>query len=134
MPTIELPPKKKRSTKERGYKPTERAAMASNLYNTDTWRKIRRSYLMEHPLCEICEEMGRITYATDVHHKDHISEAQNELDAMDRAFDSSNLMALCHKCHMHYHGLIESKRHPSEADMLFLKAYRRVENKTRKTC
>ena len=131
MPTIELPPKRKRSAKERGYKPTERAAMASNLYNTDTWRRIRRSYLMEHPLCEICEEMGRITYATDVHHKDHISEAQNELDAMDRAFDSGNLMALCHKCHML---LLTCLSCFIFNPPVFLKAYRRVENKTRKTC
>lgn len=134
MPTIELPSKKKRSAKERGYKPTERASMASSLYNTDTWRRIRRSYLMEHPLCELCEEMGRLTYATEVHHHEHIADSDNRLEAMDKAYDTNNLMALCNKCHMHYHGLIDSKRHPSEADRAFLEAYNRLIKKHKQLC
>lgn len=132
MPTIELPPKKKRTAKERNYRPTERAQMASDLYNTDTWRKIRRSYLMGCPECEICSELGRITLADEVHHINEISKADNPLDAMDKAYDSNNLMAVCKKCHMHYHGLIDSKRHPSEADRLFLKAYNEVIKKHNK--
>ena len=134
MPVIELPPKRKRSAKERGYKPTERAAMASNLYNTDTWRRIRKAYLMEHPLCEVCSELGKVTYATECHHHNEIADAQNPLEAKDRAFDSNNLVAVCKPCHMHYHGLIESKRHPSEADRDFLEAYNRVIKKHDKRC
>lgn len=133
MPTIELIPKRKRTAKERGYTPTERASMASDLYNTDRWRKIRKSYLMENPECEICSELGRITLAEEVHHCNEIADADNKLEAMDRAYDSTNLMAVCKKCHMHYHGLIDSKRHPSEADRLFLKAYNEVLRKHKKT-
>lgn len=134
MPIIELLPKKKRSPRERGYRLPERGAQASELYNTDLWHRTRRSYLMSNPECEVCAELGRITLATDVHHIDHLSDAENKLDMMDRAFDSNNLMALCHKCHMKYHGLTSVKRPVSEEERIFLEAYNKVLKKHDRKC
>lgn len=96
MPTIELPEKKPRTK----YKPQEGATLwANQLYNTVRWRKLREGQLQLQPLCEKCLEEGRITAATDVHHKYEISNAGSFLEAMDIAYDSNNLMSLCSKCH-----------------------------------
>lgn len=79
--------------------------MATKMYNTSTWRNIRKAYLMENPECELCSARGKVTLAEEVHHIDHIADANNELDAMDRAFDSGNLMSLCKACHSRIHAI-----------------------------
>ena len=60
------------------------------------WQAMRAAYLSGHPLCERC--YPSITVASEVHHKQGIAEAP-ELRLVE-----SNLMALCHPCHV----LIES--------------------------
>lgn len=67
------------------------------------WKNLRRSYLMEHPLCEMCLSEGIITPACEVHHIRHINVGNDELEMMDIAYDSNNLMALCSSCHDKIH-------------------------------
>lgn len=98
--------KKKPTPQQRGYKPTERSDRASRMYNTTQWRKIRDAYLMENPECVICGLFGRVKLANCVHHHDHISDARNDLEAMDIAFDSNNLVALCSDCHNLLHAIL----------------------------
>lgn len=69
------------------------------VYNTPQWKKLRISYLMEHPLCELCGEQ----LAVDVHHKVEISTGKNEEEMKKLGFDSNNLMSLCKKCHQFLH-------------------------------
>lgn len=68
------------------------------------WKNLRRSYLMEHPLCEMCLSEGITTPACEVHHIRHINVGNDELEMMDIAYDSNNLMALCSSCHDKIHG------------------------------
>lgn len=105
MPFIELP--KKRTNKDRGYRLHGNAAMVAELYNTDLWRRTRRAFLMEHPLCQRCEEQGIITVATEVHHDYELVNATNKQHMYDLLIDPNNLVALCHKCHQDIH----AKRH-----------------------
>lgn len=70
--------KKRGSPSKRGY--------------DNTWVKVRRAYLMQHPLCEQCEKEGRVTPAREVHHKKAIVEGGDR-------FDHGNLMAVCRACH-----------------------------------
>ena len=98
MPTI------KKLEKKTSYpKRNKSKEIYDNVYNTKTWRNLRKSYLMEHPLCEECLKQGKITPATDVHHKYEISNATNTLEMKDIGFDSNNLMALCEECHINKH-------------------------------
>lgn len=103
MPTIELP--KKRTNKDRGYKPLADTPneWCQEIYASALWRRLRRSYLMNHPLCEECEGKGIIKAATDVHHIHEISNAVTRLEAYDIAYDSNNLQSLCHECHQRIH-------------------------------
>lgn len=73
------------------------------LINTTRWLKLRRDTLTDHPLCQRCEEEGRLTPATEVHHIRPVEEAINMFDRRQRAYDPSNLRALCHDCHVKTH-------------------------------
>lgn len=56
------------------------------------WVKVRKMYLMAHPLCEMCEKEGRIMPAREVHHIVALRDGGARLD-------SENFMAVCRACH-----------------------------------
>ncbi len=55
------------------------------------WQRARAAYLAAHPLCAHCQQAGRVTAATDVHH------IRPRRDGGSDRWD--NLLALCHSCH-----------------------------------
>lgn len=55
------------------------------------WKRIRDSYISQHPLCEECEKNGRLTKAEEVHHIIPLARGGTH--------DKRNLMALCTPCH-----------------------------------
>ena len=98
MPTLKKP--KKMNIKR--VRVTDPNAERQKVYNTRRWRNLRASYLMEHPLCEICKKNGVITPAVDVHHRDSFTNYTG-LNMLDKAFDYDNLLSLCKKCHGNIH-------------------------------
>lgn len=50
------------------------------------------------PICEMCLKEGRTTLAEDVHHIDSFLNYQGS-DRLWKAYDFSNLMSICKKCH-----------------------------------
>lgn len=78
----------------RGRRRTDPAlAAAAAVYVSTRWRKLRDAYIREHPLCEACARDGHTAAARDVDHIVPLSIAP------ERAFDESNLQALCRSCH-----------------------------------
>lgn len=73
------------------------------VYNTTRWKKLREAYLMQHPLCEMCEKDGKVNEATEVHHIVPISNANDELGMKELGYNPNNLMALCEECHHKLH-------------------------------
>lgn len=74
----------------------------SNFYGTVRWAKKRISILQRDKYqCQDCKRYGRLTEATEVHHIKPFDEYP------ELAFDSSNLVSLCHACH--------NTRHPEKA-------------------
>lgn len=55
------------------------------------WQKIRLAFLSKHPLCQKCQEAGRLTPATEVHHIIAVANGGSDSE--------SNLMPLCKSCH-----------------------------------
>lgn len=55
------------------------------------WRRLRAMVLADSPLCAECERDGRVTLATDVHHKTPLREGGENT--------FGNLEPLCHSCH-----------------------------------
>lgn len=56
-------------------------------YNTSQWRRYRRAYLAEHPLCVEC---GRIAEVVD-----HVTPVR----LGGSFYEPTNHQALCHQCH-----------------------------------
>ena len=74
----------------REYERYRRDPETRNRYGR-AWKRIRDRYIARHPLCEQCEEAGRITPAQEVHHILPLSEGGTH--------DEENLMSVCRSCH-----------------------------------
>ena len=60
-----------------------------------SWKRIRDRYIKQHPLCERCQEEGRLTPVDEVHHIIPVSQSGRSTP--------DNLMSLCHSCHNKIH-------------------------------
>ena len=59
------------------------------------WKRIRDSYVGQHPLCEVCLKEGRLVETAEVHHKKPLAEGGTHA--------RENLIALCKTCHSKIH-------------------------------
>lgn len=64
---------------------------------------MRRDKLTASPLCERCQQEGRLTPATEVHHITPVERGLTKSEKERLAFDPLNLRALCHHCHVLTH-------------------------------
>lgn len=70
----------------------ERKSSYARGYNNN-WRKARKLFLQQNPLCVHCLDEGRTTAATDV---DHIISHKGDMKLF---WDQSNWQPLCKSCH-----------------------------------
>lgn len=73
------------------------------LIHTARWVHLRKEKLNAHPLCERCDELGRVTAATEVHHVVPVENGLTKAEKERLMFDYHNLKALCHDCHVKTH-------------------------------
>jgi 5-methylcytosine-specific restriction protein A len=71
----------------------ERRAVSSQRGYDAAWRRLRLSFIKEHPLCQVCESRGRTTPATCVDHRVPITVDPS------RRLDATNLRSCCTDCH-----------------------------------
>lgn len=89
------------------------------MIHTARWLRLRRDKLSDFPMCERCEEEGRVTPATEVHHIRPVEDGLSYADKERLMFDYYNLRSLCHECHIKTHtemgrsGKEQSKRQAS---------------------
>lgn len=100
---MEIKPPDKAPRKTYKPKPGSRNAEIKQIYSSIQWKNLRKSYRMQHPLCERCLANGIYTPATDIHHIVPISRAKDELTMWNFALNANNLMALCKECHCQIH-------------------------------
>lgn len=100
MPTLNLQKKTKKENNKRNENTASRE-MRRKSYNNTEWRKLRDTYIKEHPLCEDCLDKGKVVPAEDVHHIR--SPFQNGECNKALLLDYNNLMALCKQCHNKRH-------------------------------
>lgn len=82
--------KKHQSTVDKHYNKYQRDPETFKRYGT-RWRKIRKKYMSQNPLCILCERMGKLTPAEEVHHIKPLSNGGTH--------NENNLMSLCKSCH-----------------------------------
>lgn len=112
MPTLNLKKKTKKDNTRNEHSPNRE--LRQKAYNTTEWRKLRDTYIKEHPLCEDCLDKGKVVPAEDVH---HISSpfSSGEIN-YGKLLDGTNLRALCKECHAAKHNHTENK--PTIQDVL----------------
>jgi len=111
MPVINKPQRKKIFSER---KETDMRKLRKEAYQNTTWRKLRNTYLKQHPICEKCLEKGKITPAEDVHHVR--SPFRNGEVNYGLLLDDKNLMSLCKTCHAKIHAAQQG--HISPEDIL----------------
>jgi 5-methylcytosine-specific restriction protein A len=79
------------------------------LIHSTRWLALRRSYITMHPLCEECRRQGITRPATEVHHVRPIEGGGTEAEMTRRAFDPTNLRALCTECHHAAHRHVRTR-------------------------
>jgi 5-methylcytosine-specific restriction protein A len=97
MPTLQtkqVNASKPSSKLEEGDKRKERQA----IYNTTRWQRLRKEVLMQHPVCEQCNE----NLSEHVHHIVSFMNYEGN-DRINIAYNSNNLQALCSQCHSKLH-------------------------------
>lgn len=83
-----------RNVARKRYEKYERDPDTNKRYGT-AWRKIRARYVKLHPLCEVCQDQGRLTPVEHVHHIIELSDGGTH--------DFENLMSVCKSCHSRIH-------------------------------
>ena len=99
----------------------KRTAEYRKLITSKQWVRLRREKLAACPFCEECLKQGVYRSATEVHHVQPIESGGSPEARRQLAFDRSNLMALCHECHLAIHrrlgfGTVKEKRQRQQAD------------------
>ena len=97
MPTINRP--KKRTNRIGNTYDHERR----KIYSSTRWKKLRAWKFTCNPLCEDCEEQGKITPAEDIHHIKSFMSTDDPDERIRLAYDFDNLQSLCKKCHQKKH-------------------------------
>lgn len=97
MPTINTLPKKPKVERQ----DTDMRNLRQKAYQNTKWRKMRDTYMHEHPLCEECLKQGKVTPAEDIHHKR--SPFQKGEVNWNLLLDYNNLEAVCKTCHATIH-------------------------------
>ncbi len=59
------------------------------------WSKVRERYVSQHPFCERCFDVGKLTPVQEVHHIRPLSKGGTHAE--------ENLMSLCKSCHTKLH-------------------------------
>ena len=73
------------------------------LIHRSRWIRLRRQILSDHPSCQQCMKDGYLTAACEVHHIIPVESGHTLRERETLMYDRSNLMALCHRCHVEIH-------------------------------
>jgi 5-methylcytosine-specific restriction protein A len=79
-------------SEQRQHEDARRGNANARGYNT-RWQKARATWLRRHPLCNRCDQLGKVVAATVV---DHIIAHEGDQDLF---WDTGNWQSLCQPCH-----------------------------------
>jgi 5-methylcytosine-specific restriction enzyme A len=85
MPNV--PRRKQRPWLQGSQQHSKERLERNKFYHTTAWRKLRATFIKQHPLCVECDGIGQVV--------DHIESIKSGGDPL--AWD--NLQTMCHRCH-----------------------------------
>ena len=123
MPRINKIERKKKSQAPRNE--TDMRKLRQKAYQNRHWRKLRDTYLREHPICAECLKHGKVTPAEDVHHiKSPFRGGEINYNML---LDYHNLESVCKDCHGEIHAAQQGHQSPEKIlqalDELFQELY-----------
>ena len=97
------------------------------LIHTSQWLKLRRRKLTACPLCERCQEEGRVMPAAEVHHIVPVEDGLTLREKESLMYDYNNRLALCHECHVAIHKDMGrgGKKHSKRVQLSHLERFKR---------
>lgn len=101
----------------------EKAQDCTPFYGSMAWRRLRYTFLTQHPLCQVCLDHQKVTPAEDIHHKRVWLRGKTEEDKWNLFLAESNLMSVCSRCHHALHNK-DKKYHLNVLDSLTDSEYR----------
>lgn len=88
-------------------KGSERHQERQKYYQNPMWVKLRNAYIKEHPLCQRCLLMNRVTPSRDCHHLVSFMKGKTETEKLVLLLNENNIVALCRDCHNLVHGNVK---------------------------
>lgn len=87
-----------------------RSGLYRRMINSARWQRLRNAVLRDScGLCFDCRQLRRLNVAaTEVHHIEPVEWITDAEKMERRMFDPSNLVALCHRCHVQRHKELHS--------------------------
>ena len=79
------------------------------LINCQKWVNLRAEKLRNNPLCEHCFAKNIVNPGTEIHHLQPIDTGANFETMKQLAYNYTNIVTLCHKCHIQAHIDLKSK-------------------------
>lgn len=116
MPYIK---RKEVKPKEIHYK---RDNKSTDFYNSVAWKRLRDTFLKEHPICKICLEHNRVSPTTQIHHAIPFLRGHSIEEQWNLFLDEKNLIPVCDKCHTALH-VKDNMYHLGRLDNLTDKEY-----------
>ena len=85
-------------SRHKQYDASVRDKRAARFYASTQWIRLRDAMMARAGYqCEVCKRAGRLTPATEVHHKVPVGVDWG------KRLDAGNCRCLCHRCHMAAH-------------------------------
>ena len=102
-----MPYIKRKEIKERNI-PYRHNNQSADFYNSEAWKRLRNTYIKEHPLCECCLQHEKINPAEEIHHRRPFLTGSTDEEKWSLFLNEKNLISVCSKCHsaLHYKGNI----------------------------
>ena len=94
------------------------------LIQSAQWRRLRNTYIVDHPWCEMCLQHKQRTPATEVHHRQEVTNGRTHAERYALCMNSHNLMALCHTCHISLHSRQQQTKKQEERHQSRLAAFK----------
>lgn len=114
MPVIKKIEKQPRKPRTNEY--NDAKLLRRQFYNSSKWQKLRKTFFVEHPLCDECLKKGIIKAGESVHHlKSPFKDGKINWEV---GLDYDNLRTLCAVCHEEEHNRLKNDKYMTPEEII----------------
>lgn len=102
----------------------------SRMYNSPDYKRLRKSFIQYHPLCDVCLVENKVKETEHTHHIVRFMDQPTEVLKYALLVDEDNIMPLCENCHNKLHHSFKS--FTPQQQMYIVNQIKRVKRKYEK--